>query len=63
MYLFMFCAPLIHFIGAHRVPRDSTNYCPFLPLVMLLLTGILMIPSLVNSLFTGRSGESAIRRF
>jgi hypothetical protein len=35
----------------------------FFPLVLLLIAfayGILRIPSLVNSMFTGRSGESAL---
>lgn len=66
-YLFVFGNLLIHFIDAHPAPYDGANMAVFFfPLVMLLLAftyGILMIPSLVNSLFTGRSGESAAPRF
>ena len=63
-YLFVFGNLLIHFVDAHPAPYDGLNMAVmFFPLVMLLLAftyGILMIPSLVNSLFTGRSGESAL---
>jgi type IV secretory pathway VirB6-like protein len=63
-YLFVFGNLLIHFVDAHPAPYDgATILILFFPLVLLLLAftyGILKIPSLVNSLFTGRSGESAI---
>ena len=63
-YVFVFGNLLIHFIDAHPAPYDgATILLLFFPLVLLLLAftyGILRIPSLVNSLFTGRSGESAI---
>jgi hypothetical protein len=66
-YLFVFGNLLIHFVDAHPTPYDAaTLLVLFLPLVLLLLAftyGILKIPSLVNSLFTGRSGESALWRF
>jgi len=58
---------LIHFVDAHPAPYDgATTLILFFPLVLLLVAftyGILKIPSLVNSLFTGRSGESALWRF
>jgi type IV secretory pathway VirB6-like protein len=63
-YLFVFGHLLIHFVDAHPAPYDgATILILFFPLVLLLLAftyGILKIPSLVNSLFTGRSGESAM---
>jgi hypothetical protein len=66
-YLFVFGNLLIHFVDSHPPPYDgATLMVLFFPLVMLLIAftyGILKIPSLVNSLFTGRSGESAIPRF
>jgi type IV secretory pathway VirB6-like protein len=65
-YLFVFGNLLIHFIDAHPAPWDgATLLVLFFPLVLLLLAftyGILKIPSLVNSLFTGRSGESGLPR-
>ena len=63
-YLFVFGNLLIHFIDTHPAPYSGANLAVyFFPLVMLLLAftyGIIKIPSLVNSLFTGRSGESAL---
>jgi hypothetical protein len=63
-YLYVFGHMLIRFIDAHPPPYDGGAVgVLFFPLVMLLVAftfGILKIPSLVNSLFTGRSGESAI---
>jgi len=65
-YLFVFGNLLIHFIDSHPPPYDGATIAVlFFPLVMLLIAftyGILKIPSLVNSLFTGRSGESAVPR-
>jgi hypothetical protein len=62
-YLFVFGNLLIHFVDSHPPPYDgATLLILFFPLVMLLIAftyGIVKIPSLVNSLFTGRSGESA----
>jgi len=62
-YLFVFGNLLIHFIDSHAPPYDGAWLAIlFAPLVMLLCAftyGILKIPMLVNSLFTGRSGESA----
>jgi hypothetical protein len=66
-YLFVFGNLLIHFVDAHPAPYDgATILVLFFPLVLLLAAftyGILKIPSLVNSLFTGRSGESAVPFF
>ena len=63
-YLFVFGNVLIHFVDAHPAPYDgATIAVMFFPLVLLLVAftyGILKIPSLVNSIFTGRSGESAV---
>jgi hypothetical protein len=63
-YLFVFGNLLIHFVDGHPPPYDGAAVAVFfLPLVLLLIAftwGILKIPSLVNSLFTGRSGESAV---
>jgi TrbL/VirB6 plasmid conjugal transfer protein len=63
-YLFVFGNLLIHFIDSHPPPYDgATLLVLFFPLVFLLIAfayGILKIPSLVNSLFTGRSGESVL---
>jgi hypothetical protein len=60
-YLYVFGNLQIHFIDAHPAPYDgATLLVLFFPLVLLLIAftyGILKIPSLVNSLFTGRSGE------
>ena len=65
-YLYVFGNMLIHFVDAHPVPWDgATIVARFFPLVLMLLSftyGILKVPSLVNSLFTGRSGESALPR-
>ena len=61
-YLFVFGNLLVHFVDSHPPPYDgATILVLFFPLVLLLAAftyGILKIPSLVNSLFTGRSGES-----
>jgi len=65
-YVFVFGNLLVHLIDSHPPPYDGGAFLLlFFPLVMLLLAFIyclLNIPSLVNSLFTGRSGESAIPR-
>jgi hypothetical protein len=62
-YLFVFGNLLIHFVDSHPPPYDgATILVLFFPLVLLLIAftyGVVKIPSLVNSLFTGRSGESA----
>jgi len=66
-YLFVFGNLLIHFVDAHPPPYDGALILIlFFPLVLILVAftyGILKIPSLVNSLFTGRSGESSVPGF
>ena len=66
-YLYVFGNLLIRFIDAHPAPYDGAAILLFFfPLLFLLVAftyGVLKIPSLVNSLFTGRSGESALPRF
>jgi len=62
-YLFVFGNLLIHFVDSHPPPYDgATILLLFSPLLFLLIAftyGILKIPSLVNSLFSGSSGEAA----
>ena len=63
-YIFVFGQLLIHFVDSHPPPYDGATLAVFfLPLLFLLVAftwGLLLIPSLVNSLFAGRSGESAV---
>lgn len=65
-YLYVFGSLIIHFVDAHPAPYDGAAVAVlFFPLVMLLVAftyGLVKIPSLVNSLFTGRSGEWADAR-
>jgi hypothetical protein len=65
-YLYVFGSLLIHFIDAHPAPYDGAGLAVlFFPLLFLLIAftyGILKVPSLVNSLFAGRSGESGLPR-
>jgi type IV secretory pathway VirB6-like protein len=66
-YLFVFGKLLVRFVDSHPPPYDGAHMAVlFFPLLFLLTAftlGILKIPSLVNSLFTGRSGESAVPHF
>lgn len=66
-YVFVFGNLLIHFVDQQPPPYDGIRIAVlFFPLVFLLIAfifGILKVPSLVNSLFTGRSGESALPTF
>src|SRR6266478_2549631 len=63
-YIFVFGQLLIHFVDSHPPPYDGPALAVlFLPLCFLLIAftwGVLLIPSLVSSLFAGRSGESAV---
>lgn len=65
-YVFVLGNLLVRFIDAHPAPYTGARLTVmFFPLVMMLLAftyGVLKIPSLVNSLFTGRSGEAAVGR-
>ena len=55
---------LVHFVDSHPPPYDGANIAAmFVPLLILLIAitwGVLKVPSLVNSLFTGKAGESAV---
>jgi hypothetical protein len=66
-YVFVMGSVLNHFVDSHPPPYDSGAMALlFLPLVFLLFAftyGVLKIPSLVNSIFSGRSGESVIPKF
>ena len=61
-YIFVMGSVLNHFVDSHPPPYDSaTMALLFLPLLFLLIAftyGIVKIPSLVNSIFAGRSGEN-----
>jgi hypothetical protein len=65
-FVFVFGQLVIHFLDAHPPPFDSYKVAwLFVPLVFLLLSfvyGVLKIPSLVNGIFTGRSGDTALPR-
>jgi hypothetical protein len=60
-YLFVFGNLLINFVDSHPPPYDGAVVLVlFFPLVLLLIAftyGIIKVPTLVNSLFTGRSGD------
>ena len=66
-YLYVFGNLLVHLADTHPPPYDGATIAVlFFPLVMLLISfayGIAKIPSLVNSLFVGRSGEAAPPNF
>ncbi len=66
-YVYVMGNLLNHFVDSHPPPYDSGNMALlFLPLLFLLLAftyGIVKIPSLVNSIFAGKSGESVVPRF
>ena len=63
-YLFVFGNLLINFVDSHPPPYDGAMVLVlFFPLVLLLIAftyGIIKVPSLVNSLFAGRSGDFVI---
>jgi hypothetical protein len=60
-YLYVFGSMLIHLADTHPPPYTGAKLAVLVfPLTMLLLSfayGVIKIPSLVNSLFVGRSGE------
>jgi hypothetical protein len=66
-YVFVMGSLLNHFVDSHPPPYDGGAMALlFLPLVFLLLAftyGIVHIPSLVGSIFAGRSGEVVTPRF
>lgn len=63
-YIYVLGQLIIRFIDTNSAPYSAAHVAQFLvPLTLLLcgfIFGLLRIPSLVNSLFTGKSGESAI---
>jgi len=63
-YLFVFGSMLVHLVDSHPPPYDgATIALLFAPLLFLLIAftyGVVKIPSLVSSLFSGSSGESVI---
>ncbi len=65
-YLYVFGNMLIHLIDSHPPPYDGPTiallFAPLLFLLIAFLYGIVKIPSLVSSLFSGSSGESVIPR-
>jgi hypothetical protein len=65
-YVYVFGQVLIRFVDAHPPPYDGgwliVIFGPLVFLLVAFICGVLKIPSLVNSLFTGRSGESALPR-
>lgn len=65
-FVFVFGQLVIHFLDIHPPPFDALKVAwLFVPLVFLLLSfvyGVLKIPSLVNGIFTGRAGDTALPR-
>lgn len=66
-YIFVFGQMLIHFVDGVPPGYDSAKVALlFFPLLLMLIAftyGIVMIPSLVSSLFSGRSGEFVAPKF
>ena len=66
-YLFVFGSLLVNFLNANLIniqnPSSLFILAPLLIMVVAFIYGLIRIPSLVNSLFTGRSGESAVPDF
>lgn len=66
-YIFVFGQMLIHFVDA--APPGFTGakvallFAPLLIMLIAFTYGIVMIPSLVSSLFSGRSGEFVAQKF
>lgn len=65
-FVFVFGNLLIHFLDQYPPPFDGPRlaylFVPFLFLLLSFIYGVLKVPSLVNGIFTGRSGESALPR-
>jgi hypothetical protein len=65
-FVFVFGNLLIHFLDQHPPPFDGPRlaylFVPFLFLLLSFTYGLLKVPSLVNGIFSGRSGESALPR-
>ena len=65
-YLFVFGNMLVHLVDSHPPPYDGPTiallFAPLLFLLIAFVYGIVRIPSLVSSLFSGSSGESVVPR-
>jgi hypothetical protein len=66
-YLYVFGNMLVHLVDSQPPPYDSAAIALlFAPLLFLLIAfawGVVKIPSLVSSLFSGSAGESVVPRF
>jgi hypothetical protein len=65
-YLYVFGSMLVHLVDSHPPPYDGPTiallFAPLLFLLIAFLYGVVKIPSLVSSLFSGSAGESVIPR-
>ena len=63
-YLYVFGSMLVHLLDSHPPPYDGAAiallFAPLLFLLIAFVWGVVKIPSLVSSLFSGSSGESVI---
>jgi hypothetical protein len=63
-YLYVFGSMLVHLLDSHPPPYDSAAiallFAPLLFLLIAFIYGVVKIPSLVSSLFSGSSGESVV---
>jgi type IV secretory pathway VirB6-like protein len=63
-YLYVFGSMLVHLLDSHPPPYDGAAiallFAPLLFLLIAFVYGVVKIPSLVSSLFSGSSGESVV---
>src|SRR5215831_8564009 len=63
-YVYVFGSMLINFVDKAGTdfsgPRVAVLFVPFLFLLFAFTFGLLKVPSLVNSIFSGKSGESVV---
>ncbi len=63
-YIYVFGSMLVHLVDSHPPPYDGPTiallFAPLLFLLIAFVYGVVKIPSLVSSLFSGSSGESVI---
>ena len=66
-FVFVFGNLLLHFFDRYPPPYAFEQITAlFMPMVFLLMAfvyGVLKVPALVNAIFTGRSGDSAVPSF
>jgi hypothetical protein len=66
-YLFVWAHLIIRFVDTHPPPWDGVRlanlFLPFCSLLLSLAYGIWKIPSVVNSFFSGKSGETVTPRW